>query len=48
MTLITGYDPKRRLALIEQWQDMKRNYLNRASLLSPYSRRSELTLILQP
>lgn len=24
MTLITGYDPKRRLALIEQWQDMKR------------------------
>ncbi|OVZ98473.1 hypothetical protein CBW53_05060 [Yersinia frederiksenii] len=23
MTLITGYDPKRRLALIEQWQEMK-------------------------
>jgi hypothetical protein len=46
MTLITGYDPKRRLALIEQWQDANANYLNRASLLSPYSRRSELTLIL--
>ncbi|WP_227699359.1 MULTISPECIES: Rha family transcriptional regulator [unclassified Raoultella] len=24
MTLITGYDPKRRLALIEQWQGMKK------------------------